>query len=101
VKRIQETAIPELAQKLLSLLNGDGIHGKDVGYWLNLVLKLGTKLWECIEENVFDVPELFSFKLLDLLAARNQILVVEIDHWPSIVTRRFEIEGEDQHHIVV
>jgi hypothetical protein len=77
--------------KLLGLVNGDG---KDVGYWLNLVLKPGMKLQECIKENVFDVPELFSFELLDLLAAWKQILIVEIDHWPSIVTRRFEIEGK-------
>ena len=91
VKMIQETATPELAQKRLGLVNRDG---KDVGYWLNLVLKPGMKLQECIKENVFDVPELFSFELLDLLAAWKQILIVEIDHWPSIVTRQFEIEGK-------
>ena len=68
--------------------------GKDIRYWLNLVLKLGMKLWECIKENVFDVPELFGFELLDLLAAQKQILVVEINHWPLNVTRWFEIEGK-------
>jgi hypothetical protein len=77
VRMIQETATPKL-----------GEWGWE-GHWI-LVLKPGTKLWECIEENVFDVPELFSFELLNLLAAQKQVLMVEIDNQLSIVTRQFE-----------
>ena len=40
------------------------------------------------------MPELLSFKRLDLLATWQHIFVIKIDHRPSIVTGQFEIKRE-------
>ena len=49
---------------LLGLMDWDG---KNISSWFNLVLKAIAKIWKCIKEDVLNVPQLLSFKFLNLL----------------------------------
>ena len=52
--------------KLLHVVNGNTENGR---YRFDFVLKLIAKIGTHIKENIFNVPELFSFELSDLLPA--------------------------------
>ena len=71
------------------MVNGDR---KDIPYWPNFVFEPIAKLWKCIKENVFDVPKMFGFELLDLLTTRKHIFMIKIDERALIVARWLQIE---------